>query len=371
MLYSYKDIGYPSTDIDNAILYYEDLLQSNYIFQKGLEYYNNNDFENAIDCFNDVLEDDENYEIAQGYLKSYQEYILAWKEAADNSAYGRSPYPNSIAFKDNYIYLPYKFNDSIAILRINAATYTILSFPIVSSENDAEVSDINIVGNYMFFLIEQNNPSSKDNGINCAVYRMSLEGKDLVKITDCDYSYLLSYRDKFYAISQSKGIVSVDNYFVEDEVLVDTDDEIVQMQLVDGGIYYTVKNEDDELNTVYFYDSETNKEVMQKENVHYYDYGDDNIICYDSNKFYEYLYHEDMSAGGANNNQIYAGDIYKYYGKLNDSVIFTFSGDYQQECIRVKDIKKFKNTYVASASEISYAPLGICYDAGVITTKIR
>ena len=70
-----------------------------------------------------------------------------------------------------------------------------------------------------------------------------------------------------------------------------------------------------------------------------------------------------------NNTLLYPGDIYKYYGMLNGSILFTILGDYQQECIRVKNIRTYANTYRASTSEISYVPLGICYDAGIILLK--
>ena len=81
------------------------------------------------------------------------------------------------------------------------------------------------------------------------------------------------------------------------------------------------------------------------------------------------MYHENTSTGTSNNNQIFAGDIYKYYGRLNDSIIFTVLGDYQQECVRVRDINTFKTTYRASTSEISYVPMGICYEAGWMLMK--
>jgi len=368
ILYTYHEIGYKSTEVDNAIMYYEDLLQSNYIFEKALEHYNNKDFENAIECFNDVLEYDENYEEAQEYLNTFQQYTLTWKYAKENNEYGRSPIPNAIAYKDNFMYIPYEFNNSYSILKISASTYSILSFPIVSSDKGATISNINIVGDYIFFLLEQKNKSI-DNGVKNAVYRISTTGENLTKIIECDYTHLISYRDEFYAISDSKGLVKSDYYFFNEEAVIETDSKIVQMQLMYDGIYYTLKDNDRGLNVVYFFDGQNSEEINKEVNMHYYHYGDDNIIYYDSNDFYEYLYHENMSNGSANNNQIYAGDMYKYYGLLHNNVIFTYLGDYQQECMRVRDIRKFKTTYRAEPNSLSYIPMGICYETGKVLLK--
>lgn len=374
LLYSYHEIGFKSDEIDTAILQYERLLQSNYIFLQGMEYLNNDQLQMAVEFFGDVIEYDKNYNLAQKYLAEYQQYILAWNEAKANNIYGRDPQPNSIAYQNNYMYLPYKFNDASAILKINAATYSVLSFPIVSNDNGATISNINIVGDYIFFLLEQNSPYFGD-GANNAVYRISTSGKDLVKITDCDYSYLLSYQDVFFAISKAKGIVKVDNYFLEEEVLIAAaaqpmDEQIISMQLKETGIFYTTHFIEDEMNTLYFYEGQTTEEIMQEVNMHYYDYGDEKVIYYDSYGFDEYMYHEEISTGSTNVTWIYAGDIYKYYGLLNGSVIMTFTGDYQQECIRVRDIANDRTTYEAHESEISYVPLGICYDSGVVLLKV-
>ncbi len=368
LLYEFKEIGYASQTIDDAIIYYEDLLQSNYIFEQGVELYNSKEYKEAMECFDDVLDYDDNYVAAQAYLDDYQSYILAWKEASDSNHYGRSPYPSSLAYQDNYIYLPYKFDDASAILKINAVTYSILSFPVVSNENGAEVSDLNIIGEYIFFLVKQDALLPGKTGNN-AVYRISTTGDGLEKMTECDYTYLISYKDKFYAVSKSKGIISADNYFLEETVLVESDEEIINIQLTDEGIFYTTHDGETNINTQYFYNGETSQKIMDGLNLHYYDYGDDNIIYYDSNDLYEYMYHENMSTGSANNNQLYAGDMYKYYGMLNDNVIYTVVGNYQQECIRVRDIVKFNNTYTAPLNEISYVPLGICYEAGFVLLK--
>ena len=75
LLYAFKEIGYSTETIDDAITYYEDLLQSNYIFEQGLQLYESKNYKEAMDCFNDVLEYDENYAKAQEYLANYQEYI--------------------------------------------------------------------------------------------------------------------------------------------------------------------------------------------------------------------------------------------------------------------------------------------------------
>ena len=365
MLYAFREIGYGSETIDDAIEYYENLLQSNYIFQQGLEHYSNKEYEEAMACFSDVLEYDDNYQAAQGYLEKYQTYIMAWKEAADNNKYGRSTYPNAIAYQDNFIYLPYKFDDANAILKINSVTYSIISIPIVSNENGAEISDLNIVGDYIFFLIKQDTliPGEKSNN---AVYRISTSGENLEKLTDCDYTYLISYKDRFYAVSKSQGLISTDNYFQEEIVLSECEDEVVNIQLTDEGIYYTSHNDETGINTQYYYDGETTEEIDDGKNLHYYNYGTENIIYYDSNAFYEYMFHQDLSSGAEKNTLLYPGDIYKYYGMLNGSILFTILGDYQQECMRVKNIRTYANTYKAATNEISYIPLGICYDAGMI-----
>lgn len=360
LLYSYNQIGYSSETLNTAILHYENLLQSNYIFVQGVEYFSNKEYENAIECFNDVLDYDENYNEAQRYLNDYHEYNLAWEQAADNNAYGRNPQPNSIANQSNYVYLPYKQDGTNAIYKINLSTYSVLSFPIASNDYGAKISNLNIVGEYIFFLVEYNTAINED-GMKAAVYRISTEGTDLIKVADCDYSYLITYKDNFYAISASKGIVMVDKYFVDEQSLVDTDQEIKAMQMAEEGIYYTAYDEEEDITIQYFYDGENTEELLKEINLHYYHYDDYNIIYYDSNTFFEYLYQEKST-----NIQLYAGDIYKYYGMLNESIILTSLGDYQQECIRVKNFDTYSFSFRASTSKISYVPIGICYEEGII-----
>lgn len=360
LLYSYNEIGYSSETLNTAILHYENLLQSNYIFTQGVEFYNSKDYENAINCFNDVLDYDENYNEAQKYLDEYHAYNLAWEQSDDNNAYGRNPEPNSIASQNNYIYLPYKLDGTNAIFKINLSTYSVHSFPIVSANYGAKISNLNIVGDYIFFLIKFNT-AINDEGMDSAVYRITTEGDDLVKMTDCDYSYLITYKEDIYALSESKGIVLVDKYFVNEKALIDTEEKIKAMQLTGEGIYYTAYDEQEEITTQYFYNGETSDEIIQEVNLHYYHYDDFNIVYYDSNAVYEYLYQEKND-----NAQLFAGDIYKYYGLLNDSIIFTYVGDYGQECIRVRDLNTYYFTYKEDSSKISYAPLGICYEEGIV-----
>ena len=364
LLYAYNEIGYASSSIESEIIYYEALLQSNYIFQKGLEYYNNQDFENAMECFNDVLDYDENYSKAQEYINTFQSYILAWKQAKDENAYGRSPEPNAIAFQSNYMYIPYDFDNSTAILKINASTYSILSFPIASIKNQSKISNINIVGDYIFFLLEQRDNNSED-GTQTAVYRISTSGENLTKITECDYTYLITYQDKFFAVSKSKGLISADNYFMHEYVLVKAEGDIIDVHMVDGGIYYTVSQKDSNINIHYFYDGETSEAIDEGENMHYYDYDEGKIIYYDINAVHEYFYYYKAP----NSNQLFAGDMYRFYGMLNKNLIFTYTGDYQQECIRVKSIDTYITTYKADPAKISYVPIGICYETGYILLK--
>ncbi|MEX1376804.1 MAG: phosphodiester glycosidase family protein [Eubacteriales bacterium] len=364
LLYAYTEIGFTSSSIESEITHYEALLQSNYIFQKGLDFYNNQDYENAIDCFKDVLEYDENYSTAQEYINTYQSYNLAWRQAKDENLYGRSPEPNSVAFKSNNMYIPYEFDNSVAILKINSSTYSILSFPIASSKNESRISNINIVGDYIFFLLEQRNHNT-ESGTQTGVYRISINGENLTKITDCDYTYLITYQDKFYAVSPSKGLIAADNYFTSEEVLVETEDDIIDVHMVDDGIYYTIDQKDSDINIHYFYNGETSEAIDEDVNMHYYDYEQGKIIYYDINAVHEYFYYYKSP----NKNQIFAGDMYKFYGMLNNNLIFTYTGDYQQECIRVKSIDTYITSYKADQREISYVPMGICYETGYILLK--
>lgn len=360
LLYSYNEIGYRSETLNTAILYYEDLLQSNYIFAQGIEFFNNKDYENAMIFFNDVLDYDENYDQAQQYLNEYHIYNLAWEQASDNNAYGRNPQPNSIANQSNYVYLPYKRNGTNAIYKINLSTYSFHSFPIASCEYGAEISNLNIVGDYIFFLVNYNTAINEE-GMKSAVYRISTEGSDLRKVADCDYSYLITYKDSFYAISESKGLVKADKYFFDEQILIDTDEQIKAIQMVDDGIYYTAYDDVKDITTQYFYDGEEIDEMIQEANLHFYHYDDYNIIYYDITTFHEYLYQD-----AEHNNVLFTGNLFKYYGMLNNSIIFTAIGDYSQECIRVVDLNTYYSTYSEPGNSISYVPLGICYEEGII-----
>jgi len=365
LLYSFYDTGYDSKTISDEIVYYENLIQSNYIFNEGMQYYNNKEFEKAVECFYDVLTYDDNYEKAQKYIRENEEYLAVWEQAKEENHYGMSPYPNATGSQRNYIYIPYKLNGVNCIFKINSSTYDILSIPIISSENGAEISSINITGDYIFFLVEQDGLMN-DEGGNNIICRITTEGEDIIKLADCDYTYLISYQDAFYAISKSKGIVKTDIYFKDEEVLVSSDYEIIEMQMTEEGIFFTTHNSENNMNSQYLYTEGNIELIAQGINMHYYDYGDINIAYYDSNGRYEYMYQEKVTDGTAVNSQVYAGDIYKYYGKINDSVIVTALGDYQQECIKVRDIVTFRNTYMAENYKISYVPLGICYQEELI-----
>ncbi|MBN2879171.1 MAG: phosphodiester glycosidase family protein [Clostridia bacterium] len=365
LLYSFYDTGYDSKTISDEIVYYENLIQSNYIFNEGMQYYQNKEFEKAVECFYDVLTYDDNYETAQKYIRENEEYLSVWAQAKDEGHYGRSPYPNATGSQRNYIFIPYKLNGANCIFKINSSTYDIFAIPIISGENGTEISNINIIGDYMFFLVEQNGLLN-DEGGNNIICRMTTDGTDIIKLTDCDYTYLISYQDQFYVISKSKGIVKTDIYFQDEEVLVSSDYEIIEMQMTEEGIFFTTHNSENNMNSQYLYSDGNIELIAQGINMHYYDYGDINIAYYDSNGRYEYMYQEKVTDGAAANSQIYAGDIYKYYGKINDSVILTALGNYQQECIKVRDIVTFRNTYLSENNKISYVPLGICYQEELI-----
>ncbi len=366
LLYAFKEIGYASEKINNTIIYYEDLMQSNYIYLQGLEHYNNSDFENAIKCFSDVLEYDENYEQAQEYVKTYQEYLFAWDQAAENNLYGRSPKPNAIAYYNNYIYVPYRFSNSIAILKINTTTYSVQSFPVISNKNNAEISNINIVGEYIFFLLKYKNPASEEEYIHNGVYRISVNGQGLTKILDCDYSYLITYGDEFYAVSESKGLIKADKYFIQEEVLYETRDEIIDVEMVEDGIYFTLDEKESDNNIVYFYDGEVTEKVLENVNIRYYNYGENYLFYYDVGGFAEKIYHKIKYKMPQ---PIVTRDIYKYYGRINDSILMTYIGDYQQECAFVVDLNTFYSTYRAESDEIKYVPIGICYEQDTILLK--
>lgn len=362
-IYAFNIFDSKNAEIENAIITYEAILQSNYSFELGVEYYNNKDIANAMVCFGDVIKENNNYIKAQEYLLGYNNHLLAWNDAVRNNEYGRSPLPNSIARKDMYMYIPYKFNNTNTILKINTLTLATQSFPIVSNRHSTTISNINIIGEYIYFLLTIDEAIAIEDNPKSAVYRIKTTGEELTKVTDCDYFYLISYQNYFYALSYTNGLVKVDNNFREEEILVDNN--VILMQMAEDGIYYTVKNQDKETNTQYIFDGENHKKISEKKGLHYYKYDNGNIIYYKTEANDEYMYYE-YSKSSQKTKTFFHNDLYEFYGVLNDSVIFTRVGKYQQECIRVFDLKRKNFSYICKSDKVSYVPIGICYEDGCL-----
>lgn len=357
-LEEFKRTGYEGNVITEGIALVERLIVSEAAYKEGKIAFNGRDFETAKEKLNIVDTEHTNYDTARQCLIQIAERERAWH----TSRYGRNQGTYGLASDEEFVYMSYRHNGVFGILKVDLnGEYT--EFIPLSDAADYVITGINIVGDYLYFIAGENVGRGLMFNNPYCIYEMKTDGSGLAQVAQGDYFDLRIHGRKVYALSYTKGLVQMDENFVEQGVL--SSDRVIEMCGSPEGIYYTVQSSlgSENENTIYLYDGETHQEILTDSFAHYYIY-DQNVlrlVSVGSNK--EKLVIETRD----DEKQIASADILKVYGLIGDRVIYSTPGNDAQERLKEYSITTGKEeTYQGSSELPEFYITGLCYNSGKI-----
>ncbi len=236
-----EDVNY--TDAQNYVAEANELLLENenrYIEADTL--YTDNKLDEAYIIYTTIVDSKINIDSAAVKITKIEDIMSAWDLEFPGNEYTKRTFPNQIVSKENYIYLPYSYKGTHSILRYNTDNGNTDIFPIARFPGILLIKDINIVGEYLYFIAGENVGIGKylDNPYN--IYRMKNNGSDLQLVAKGSYTKLIAYKDGFYASSNTDGIIKLDrNLKLIDQL---SEEPALMMQLFDDKLYYTIDSHD-------------------------------------------------------------------------------------------------------------------------------
>lgn len=353
-LEEFKRTGYEGNVITEGIALVDRLIVSEAAYKEGKIAFNGRDFETAKEKLSAVDPEHTNYDTAQQCLIQIADRERAWQ----TSRYGRNQGTYGLASDEEFVYMSYKHNGVFGILKVDLdGDYT--EFIPLSDAADYVITGINIVGDYLYFIAgEDVGRGLMFNNPYC-IYEMKTDGDGLAQVAQGDYFDLRIHGREVYALSYTKGLVQMDENFVEQSVL--SSDRVIEMCASPEGVYYTVQSSIgiDNENTIYLYDGENHQEILTDSFAHYYIYDQNalRLVSAGSNK--EKLAVETRG----DEKQIASSDILKVYGLVGNRVIYSTPGGEAQERLRDYDITTGKEeTYQGSNELPEFYITGLCYN---------
>lgn len=365
-LLALKDIGFEYEIIDEAIIAITEkqteLLQAQTDYQSGIEYYSVKEYDTAETYFEKITAGSEFYSDALVYIS----YINKLQDSWNNNSYGRRPYLNSYAYDGEYLYVPYTVDKTDGIYKISDDGSSTQFIPISSGETRVEISGINVVGDYIYFIAGENVGSGYifENPYN--IYRINKDGTDMVLEVEGNFTDLIVKGTTAYAISREYGLIEYNKYLAKGTVISEAD--VIEFSCADEGLYYTVREslEYNSDNIIYYYDGQESVEVDRGESMHFFSFDDRYLKWWAQTESKEMINLGDSQG----ETKIAYSDIVSIYGILDEKVVYARTGKVYQPFEHVYDIStgevKSKNGY----SELpEYITLGMFYEGSKLVIE--
>lgn len=353
-LEEFKRTGYQGNVISDGIALVERLIVSEAAYTEGKIAFNGRDFTTAKEKLSAVDPEYTNYETAKSCLAQISDRERAWQ----TSRYGRDQGTYGLASDEEFVYMSYRHNGVFGILKVDkSGDYT--EFLPLSDAADYVITGINIVGDYLYFIAGENVGRGLMFSNPYCIYEMKTDGSGIAQVAQGDYFDLRIHGRKVYALSYTKGLVQMDENFVEQSVL--SSDRVIEMCVSPEGVYYTVQSSlgNDNENTIFLYNGVNHKEILTDSFAHYYIYEQNalRLVSVNSNK--EKLAIETRG----DEKQIASADILEVYGLIGDKVIYSTPGSDAQEIIREYSISTGKEeAYQGSAELPEFYITGLSYN---------
>jgi|GEM_PF-1161460 len=291
-----------------------------YAFADSL--YSSNKTEEAYKAYKSIIETGVNIENAEYKVSTIDSVNASWEEEFKDGTYSKCTYPYEAPVKDDSIYLPHSYKGLHSIVKHNLSDELTEVFVIAEMPGSFIINDINIVGEYIYFIAGENVGTGKMISNPYNIYRMKDDGTDLECVMMGDFKDLIVYKDGFYISSYSKGILKLDRNF---KVLEHIYEEVpVQMQLVYDKLYFTADSHNPYKmdNSQYVYDGKELTHTKQKNRLRFGFYNNTELYTYRVGSFYYeklFIVNEDK-----NKNYMLKFDNIKFlYGLIGDNIVYT------------------------------------------------
>lgn len=347
--------------IDEIIILNNKIKVSEENFKEAVELYNARQFIDSRVAFEKVIEQDENYLNAQEYLSELDVRDFSW---SNNLI--KQKYHNECAYDGRYLYIAYVLDGIDGIYKIDANGKAVDFFPLSSEKSVVNITGINVVGEYLYFIAGENVGSGYAFDSPYCIYEMKTDGSKLTLLLEGNFVDLAIIKDTVYAISREHGLIKYDKNFNELETI--SSDNVVEFTFNNDGMYYIVQGDltYDSDNTAYFYDGESSVKIETKEYLHYYRYDEKYIKLWQSATVSEslYLYDKDKEY------KIATMDIGKFIGMIDNKVIYTAIGSVGQELFRAFNLDTETPAYLPIVNNLSeFAILGLFYEDNKLIVK--
>lgn len=362
-----RDAGFDFDVVNTSINFIDDmndqLRMSSVSYDNGIIALEEKDYDNAITAFEAVIEDDDKYLEAQNIIADLSIMQMSW----NSIDYGRSLYSRGYAYDDEYIYMAYNIDNVDGIYKISADGTDVQFIPLNNGNTRLEIYGINIVGEYIYFIAGENIGSGYVFESPYNIYKIRKDGTELSLEIQGNFIDLFIKNDTAYALSREYGLIQYDKYLRNQTIISDQD--VIEFFCTNDGLYYAVREnlEHDAANTIYFYDGNQSTEIASGEHMHYYPAGDRYLKWWAKTDAREELYIGDSE----NELKITQSDIYKVFGIIDEKIIYSTYGRYEQEYAHYYNITTgeimVKNSY---ANLQEYRTLGIfCEQEKLIVEK--
>ncbi|MEX1378137.1 MAG: phosphodiester glycosidase family protein [Eubacteriales bacterium] len=354
--FEYKVLGDTKANIQAKL---EKISESEQYFKDGIELFDAKDYEAADEMLQSVIEEDANYQAAQSMIEEINQLKSSW----ESTRIGNSSYNSAIAFDGEYLYFAYRIDDFDGIYKTTTDGKSSDFFPIHSGETRARIYGINVVGDYIYFIAGENVGSGYVYNNPYNIYKIKKDGSNLSLEVVGNFTDLYIAEDEAYAISRDDGLVKFGKYISNYQVI--SNQSVSEFSYSPKGVYYSSGEsmEHDSKNTIYFYDGNSSMKLDNGEYMHYYDFGDNYLKLWTKTDASEVL-----NLGFSDEEiRVKMADIYKVYGLVDNKVLYSGFGLYQQERLYYYDIESKKNNSLgAYATVMDYEVKGIFYEQNKI-----
>ena len=285
------------------------------------ELYLSNDTQKAYEQYQLIIDKGVDTEKAEKQIAKIDDIKRAWEAEFADSDYSRYSYPYGAAAKGDYIYLPYSYNDTYAIVKYNTADKTAEVFPLTKMTAAFVIKDINIIDNYLYFIAGENVGAGRTFLNPYNIYRMKDDGTELELAASGDYENLIAYKDGFYAVSYSEGLVKLDRNLKFTETITESVPEIVQ--LVEDKLYYTVPEHTPYkmITVMYVYDGVTSEKIKQETLLRFGFYSGIELNTYKAYEYYEKLFF--INKAEEKEFLLKFDDIKMLYGLVGSNIVYS------------------------------------------------
>lgn len=355
----FRDAGGNYVIVSEAINQIENILTELNIsaerYKTALTDYENRDFDKSRVGFEAVIENDENYQNTLQYIKELNVRDTSWT----NNSFGKSSFLNACTFDGNHLYIPFILDGIDGIYKLRSNGEVVAFFPLSNEAGRLVISSINVVGDYIYFIAGENVGSGYTFANPYCIYEMKTDGTGLTVAAEGNFTDLFIKEDMIYAISREYGLIEFDKCFANSTVI--SYEDVIEFSWSENGLYYTVREslEFDSFNTVYLYDGQNSTAIYNDEHMHYFNFGDRYLKWWATTASGEALY----LGNSQEEIRVIQKDINVVYGIVDDTVLYSTYGKWQQEYVHFYSIEtaqiQVKNSY---DKLFEYKTLGIFYE---------